>query len=488
MADNDAASSITGLDAGDDVATVGKIDVTRDGTPSSMGSTPEHDGDMETTQEPTAQPQKRKGGRKPIYATSEERKQRNRQAQAAFRERRTEYIKQLEATIKQNEETLGTLQQSHRSAADECLMLRYKNSLLERILLEKGIDVQTELQMKSGSPAFPPGFMQQLTGMSQMQSSQPPLQRAAIQRQHARRSGQALTPKLAPGHSHGDLGFNSTSPQAGPTPSSHVSSPSNLSTRSPIAMQTGGMTPPASGIHAQSQGQHTSHFPRSQQSSLNPVMYQPPQQGSHLQRAQRPGQFQAGGHGLPKPPNNSQSNGPHPPGSSGSGANGTAGSVTSASAYYPSPFQKHIDQLEQEYDTTNGSHSMLDQHDTDPDHASDPDNLDAHHNLHGNYPSQQYDQTHPPAGQGFGYQQGGQSSHMPPPGQQQMTPNYEQQQQQHLAQGQQQQGNESESGAYASIPHMIDPNDPLLDADPFGLSASMHYPTSYSFDQGGGGR
>ena len=73
-----------------------------------------------------------------IYATSEERKQRNRQAQAAFRERRTEYIKQLETTIKHHEETLQNLQQSHRSAADECLMLRYKNSLLERILLEKG--------------------------------------------------------------------------------------------------------------------------------------------------------------------------------------------------------------------------------------------------------------------------------------------------------------------------------------------------------------
>lgn len=73
-----------------------------------------------------------------IYATSEERKQRNRQAQAAFRERRTEYIRQLETTIKRNEESLQSLQQSHRSAADECLMLRYKNSLLERILLEKG--------------------------------------------------------------------------------------------------------------------------------------------------------------------------------------------------------------------------------------------------------------------------------------------------------------------------------------------------------------
>lgn len=74
-----------------------------------------------------------------IYATSEERKQRNRQAQAAFRERRTEYIKQLETTIKHHEDTLQNLQQSHRSAADECLMLRYKNSLLERILLEKGL-------------------------------------------------------------------------------------------------------------------------------------------------------------------------------------------------------------------------------------------------------------------------------------------------------------------------------------------------------------
>jgi len=155
MADNDAAGSSAGLDAGDHATTDAKIDVARDGTPSSMESTPEADGGNEV-QEPAAQPQKRKGGRKPIYATSEERKQRNRQAQAAFRERRTEYIKQLEATIKQNEDTLGTLQQSHRSAADECLMLRYKNSLLERILLEKGIDVQTELQNEDWQPCLPP--------------------------------------------------------------------------------------------------------------------------------------------------------------------------------------------------------------------------------------------------------------------------------------------------------------------------------------------
>ena len=30
---------------------------------------------------------------------------------------------------------------------------------------------------------------------------------------------------------------------------------------------------------------------------------------------------------------------------------------------------------------------------------------------------------------------------------------------------------------------MIDPHDPMLDADPFGLSASMHFPTAYSLDQ-----
>lgn len=34
----------------------------------------------------------------------------------------------------------------------------------------------------------------------------------------------------------------------------------------------------------------------------------------------------------------------------------------------------------------------------------------------------------------------------------------------------------------------VDPSDPMLDADPFGLSASMHYPTSYSFDQHQGQR
>ena len=32
--------------------------------------------------------------------------------------------------------------------------------------------------------------------------------------------------------------------------------------------------------------------------------------------------------------------------------------------------------------------------------------------------------------------------------------------------------------------HLLDPFDPMLDADPFGLSASMHFPTPFNFDQG----
>ncbi|KAJ2968960.1 hypothetical protein NUW58_g10103 [Xylaria curta] len=129
-----------------------------------------------------------------IYATSEERKQRNRQAQAAFRERRTEYIKQLEDTIRVHESNLTNLQAAHRSAAEECLMLRYKNSLLERILLEKGIDVQAELQAKTGSPNLGP------THMPQNMVQPPPIQRAVLNRHHnSRRSASSIAPKLEPG-------------------------------------------------------------------------------------------------------------------------------------------------------------------------------------------------------------------------------------------------------------------------------------------------
>ncbi|KAI1644507.1 uncharacterized protein F4817DRAFT_367415 [Daldinia loculata] len=203
---------------------IDKKEHSKDESDESIGSSPENEPGPSIP--PENQPAKRKGGRKPIYATSEERKQRNRQAQAAFRERRTEYIKQLEETIKAHESNLASLQAAHRSAADECLMLRYKNSLLERILLEKGIDVQAELHAKTGSPNLGP------THMPQNMVQPPPMPRAILNRHHhVRRSASSIAPKLEPGmpslpHPAG-VQQSMASPKTRPTPPSHAASPTN---------------------------------------------------------------------------------------------------------------------------------------------------------------------------------------------------------------------------------------------------------------------
>ncbi|KJZ72951.1 hypothetical protein HIM_07714 [Hirsutella minnesotensis 3608] len=201
----------------------------RDDSDDSADSTPERDHNATVSTHghlsPDMQQPKRKGGRKPIYATSEERKQRNRQAQAAFRERRTEYIKQLEETIRVHESNLHNLQTAHRTAAEECLMLRYKNSLLERILLEKGIDVQAELHAKTGSPNLGS------THMAQNLVQPPPIQRAIMNRHHqSRKSISSIAPKTEPGTTTltGSLPHKSSiSPKSRPN-LPHASSPTNI--------------------------------------------------------------------------------------------------------------------------------------------------------------------------------------------------------------------------------------------------------------------
>jgi len=96
---------------------------------------------------------KKKGGRKAQF-TVEARRQRNRDAQAAFRERRTEYIKELEEKVKIYSDKLRSIEAERSSNADDRLMLRYKNSLLEKILLNKGIDVNEELNLELGNPVM----------------------------------------------------------------------------------------------------------------------------------------------------------------------------------------------------------------------------------------------------------------------------------------------------------------------------------------------
>ncbi|KAF7164059.1 hypothetical protein CNMCM5623_008778 [Aspergillus felis] len=371
-----------------------------EGSTSSSVSTPEAEG--EVPMQDVAQTQKRKGGRKPIYATSEERKQRNRQAQAAFRERRTEYIRQLETTIKRNEETLQTLQQNHRTAADECLMLRYKNSLLERILLEKGIDVQAELRLKAGAPPGAPI-------KPNIMAAKPPstLDRAAVNRASAQRLPAGIAPKGEPFAMSRDGAYGIPSPQFQATPSSHVSSPSH--TKSPGFAFQGGMSP--NGTDAQ----HAQHA----RSQLNP-------HSRSLSQASPPISI-----GQPESTD---------PKSAVPGGPGPRVSRVPSAAYYPSPFQKHYDQLEQEYDA---QADMIDE-----EHES----VDA-----------------PPYVSGFNA-----ATTSVPPGSHSLGPqltNFNP----HAGEG--------ANGAYGATNHLLGSYEPMLDADPFGLSASMHFQTPFSYEQ-----
>ncbi|CAJ2510207.1 Uu.00g061070.m01.CDS01 [Anthostomella pinea] len=350
---------------------------------------------------PESQPVKRKGGRKPIYATSEERKQRNRQAQAAFRERRTEYIKQLEDALKAQETNLTNLQAAHRGAADECLMLRYKNSLLERILLEKGIDVQAELRAKTGSPTLGP------THMPQNMVQPPPIQRGMLNRQHhPRRSGSSIAPKLEPGMPSlpPPNGINQAlvSPKSRPTPPSHAASPINP-------------TPPYGGHMAASSPAASDHTGMRPAMPPPPKQHMPPMPGMGAAQRQQMMQQQP-------------TSGPRPP------------------AFYPTPsFQNHFQQLgkltQQEYDAPA---DMIDEPELD---NAGP----------GPYPSG-FPVNHQPG-----------MSMQPPtsaaPGQPPIASA------EHGGQGQGQ--------GYPSMTQLLDP---ALDWDPFGLSASMAFPTQFSFD------
>ncbi|GKT53380.1 BZIP transcription factor [Colletotrichum tofieldiae] len=373
-------------------------DPVKEDTPETTGSSPEADqpgaangtsnnaGAATENQQP-----KRKGGRKPIYATSEERKQRNRQAQAAFRERRTEYIKQLEEAIRVHESNLHNLQAAHRTAADECLMLRYKNSLLERI------DVQAELRAKTGSPNLGP------THAPQNMVQPPPIQRAILNRHHqSRRSNSSIAPKLEPGISSLpppiQAAHSAASPKGRPTPSSHSNSPTNTAAYG---------SQPALSPAASDHGPLRAGMAPSMKSQLSPMGPMNPAARAHM-----------------------MSGGPPRVGNNGS--------------YYPTPaFQNHIEQLEQEYDAPA---DMIE--DSEIDTPSGP----------GPYPS--------------GFSGDAPQQMMPSPNS--VGPG------QHMtSQGESAQPAHTTQGAYPSMTQLLDTG---IDWDPFGLSASMAFPSQFSFD------
>jgi hypothetical protein len=82
----------------------------------------------------SAVPQKRKAGRKPLYKTAQERRDRNRRAQLAFRARRSDYLAKLEETCRSLEKVVMELQESNRTAHDALARERIKVKFLEQMV------------------------------------------------------------------------------------------------------------------------------------------------------------------------------------------------------------------------------------------------------------------------------------------------------------------------------------------------------------------
>ena len=215
-------------------------------------------------------------------------------------------------------------QKNHHQAADECLMLRYKNSLLERILLEKGKDEPST--NKPRLPDINPGIdvqaeLQQRAEHSHLPTSNPttavpqasPVHSAIMNRySQTRRSNSGHAPRV---HANQPLApaatAQSQSPRLQPTPPSQNLSPTAMA-KTPVGLVQGGKSSPGSELQAQRHQQpRLKPRPQHAQSMAN-LMPQPVGSGSHTS----PAEMKSGG------------------GSSGSG-----------SSYYQSPFHNHIQQL-----------------------------------------------------------------------------------------------------------------------------------------------
>lgn len=205
-------------------------------------------------------------------------------------------------------------------------MLRYKNSLLERILLEKGeqsshdhplsrltdpgIDVQAELALK-GSPNLRPHRVPPVTGQAS------PMQKAMLSRQQQQRHRPAMAPPIQTVNPSSQVGGQHSfagSPTAQPTPPSQHNSPSTA--RSPRFPMQGGMASPAT--------------------EMAPQPPQPAPQGRPLQPSQLP---------TFAPQHGTQVRSISNPGGPTAFSPRTQANPTMHDNYYPASFQKHYSQL-----------------------------------------------------------------------------------------------------------------------------------------------
>ncbi|OJD26561.1 hypothetical protein ACJ73_02051 [Blastomyces percursus] len=81
---------------------------------------------------------KRRPGRKRAY-DDEERRERSRESQRNYKKRVVDRIKNLEATIKSQDERIRPLRQENHRFAEECCELKIRNSQLEKIISQHGM-------------------------------------------------------------------------------------------------------------------------------------------------------------------------------------------------------------------------------------------------------------------------------------------------------------------------------------------------------------
>lgn len=317
--------------------------------------------------------------------------------------------------------------------------------VLDRFLLHHakiritGIDVQAELRAKGGSPNLGPTRMPVSTAPLTQ-----PIQRYAVNKYAQNRRSLGNIPK-----SSSPTQAVNISPNIRPQPTSGISSPTvSAHHRSPnfLPQQNGPMSP-AFGPSGQQIRPHTQQ--------VRPQFQPPP----------RPSIATAG-----YPSSASTINSAVSAASSGPNPNQVQQNPNS---FYNSPFQNHYDQLgkyksarphsyekhpptryaEQEYDDGDDMY--------DDDANDHPTSAGAYQNNFA-IPGQSMQPPQPPG------------NHHP----QHMGTNG------HALQPQPPQHHQDGAAQFGAAPMNTgyDFSDPMLDADPFGLSASMHFPTQFSFD------
>ncbi|KAG2223823.1 hypothetical protein INT45_001957 [Circinella minor] len=149
------------------------------------------------------------GGRHRIF-TEEQRKVRNRQAQAAFRERRSQYTQTLQETILGLEKIITELQESNRNtsvraeiAEQRCIDLEKQNDILQQListvtaenqrLLQQQLPNKQQPQTPSSFIAVPETFGSESSSVTEEEINETPTMTILSQQQQEEDACKSLT-------------------------------------------------------------------------------------------------------------------------------------------------------------------------------------------------------------------------------------------------------------------------------------------------------